>query len=303
MTENSPIPHDLDTADDLLAQGRHAEAIALLLQIASDRPEEEQVLLRLAWALWDHGDRNGSVHYWEILLDRELQRKVFTGFAYDELVRIYKQDSQIEKLVGLCEKVVHVQPQDAGLQEELGNAYLLSGQNEKARDIFSKLISMEKDNPVFYCRMGDALMATGKKVECEDAYCQAGQIDPDEATRYFFLLADLYNRYGDHSAAKRWLEKCLEADGVNSLYLCALGDTLIALQQFQNAIDTYEKAAHCDAARAAVYYNRLGHSFMKAGHFLRAAQAFEKAVVLDAAGPYAAALAGARKALEAGRST
>lgn len=28
-----------------------------------------------------------------MLLERELKRRVFTGFAYDELVRIYKQEA------------------------------------------------------------------------------------------------------------------------------------------------------------------------------------------------------------------
>lgn len=298
MTENGKLTESLDIADDLLAQGRHSEAIAVLEELEACIPGEEQVLLRLAWASWDHGDRERSIRYWENILDRELQRKVFTGFAYDELVRIYKQESQIEKLVTLCEKAASVQPLDIGLLEELGGAYLLAGQNEKACGIFRKLVEMDGNNPAFYCRMGEALMAAGKPLQCEQAYLQAGLIDPDEAVHCLFLLADLYGKRGNYPAAKNWLGKCLLADTANSLYLCAMGDILIALEQWDDALASYEEAAERDAIRAAVYYNRLGHSFMKAGHFLRAVNAFEKAVSIDETGPYVLGLNAARKALE-----
>src|SRR5512145_1972773 len=103
MTSTKDLTKKLDEADSLLKQGKYHEAIARLEKIRRIHPEEEAVLLRLAWAFWDCKDRERSVHYWEILLDRELQRKVFTGFAYDELVRIYKQEGDIAKLVALCE--------------------------------------------------------------------------------------------------------------------------------------------------------------------------------------------------------
>ena len=298
MTKDGKTTEILDIADELLAQGRHGEAIAVLEELETALSGEEQVLLRLAWASWDHGDKERSIRYWETILDRELQRKVFTGFAYDELVRIYKQESQIEKLVTLCEKATGVQPLDIGLLEELGGAYLLAGQNEKACGIFRKLVSMDGDNPAFHCRLGEALMAAGKPLQCEEAFRQAGLIDPDEAVRYLFLLADLYGKRGNYPAAKHWLGKCLEADPANSLYLCAMGDILIALEQFHDALASYEKAVQCDTIRAAVYYNRLGHSFMKAGHFLRAVSAFEKAVAIDENGPCMLGLNAARKELE-----
>ena len=123
---------------------------------------------------------------WEILVDRELQRNVFTGFAYDELVRIYKQESAIGKLVALCEKAAFVQPQDIGLLEELGKAYLLSGQNEKACDVFKKLTSLEADNPVFYCRLGEALLATWKPMRAKKPIFRQALLILTKQTATFF---------------------------------------------------------------------------------------------------------------------
>ena len=152
----------LDDADILLKQGKCAEAIQLLENIRKEYPNEDSVLVRLAWAFWDLGEKDRSVEHWETLLDRELQYKVFTGFAYDELVRIYKQEGQRNRLVLVCEKAVGVQPGDVGLLTELGLAYLLAGLYEKACAVFKKLTDLEGDNPVFYLKLGEALLAAGK---------------------------------------------------------------------------------------------------------------------------------------------
>ncbi len=285
MIESDQITEKLDEADDLLKQGEYGEAITCLENLHKIYPQEESVLLRLAWASWDKGNKEHSIEYWEILVDRELQRNVFTGFAYDELVRIYKQEAEIGKLVALCEKAVLVQPQDVGLLEELGKAYLLSGQSEKACDVFKKLTSLEADNPVFYCRLGEALLAAGEADACEEAYRQAGLIDPDEADRYLFQAADLYRRGGHFEAAKRLLKKCLEIAPSNSFYYCSLGDVLVALKQPEDAFIEYEKACRCNYSHTAAYYNRLGNSLMKAGLFADAVKAFEAALSFDVLTP------------------
>jgi len=297
MIKDEKISETLDAADELLSQGKNKEAIALLKNIHEMHPEEESVLLRLAWASWDNGEKEGSIGYWEMVLDRELQRKVFTGFAYDELVRIYKQERQIEKLVALCEKVVGVQPQDVGLLEELGTAYFLSGQSHKACDVFQKLVSMEEDNPALYCRLGEALFAAGRVSESEAAYLQAGKIDPEEVDRYYFKVADLFARDGRHDEAKRLLEKCIAASPSKPIYYCCLGDELIGLGRTDEALLAYETAVGLDSRSAGTYYNRMGNTFMKEKLFDRAAAAFQKAIDHETLPPYHKNLTEARKAL------
>lgn len=297
MIKDEKIIKKLDTADDLLKEGQYGEAITLLEDIHGIYPQEESVLLRLAWAFWDNGNKERSIGCWEILLDRELQRKVFTGFAYDELVRIYKQEHQIGKLVVLCEKAVSIQPEDIGLLEELGTAYFLAGQHNKACDVFRKLTSMEKDNPAFYCRLGEALYAAGRAQESEVAYLQAGKIDPEQIDRYYFKIADLFARDGRHAEAKRLLEKCTTANPSKPIYYCCLGDELIGLGKTDEALFAYETAAKLDSRSAGSYYNRMGNTFMKEKLFERAAAAFQKAVDSEALLPYYNNLAAALQAM------
>ncbi len=285
MTQENHLKQKIDHADELIKQEKLDEAIAFLEALYQKHPDEESVLLRLAWAFWDKNNKERSIACWEILLDRELQRQIFTGFAYDELVRIYKQEGNIEKLVATCEKAVRVQPEDVGLLEELGKAYLLSNQSEKACSIFEKLTSMETDNPAFFCRLGDALLTSGKIEAGENAYRRAGLLEPGEADRYLFQAAGLHINRGDFTSARRLLIECIEIAPSNSLYYCCLGDIFVAIKDIANAFAQYEKACESNRHHTAAYWNRLGNSLLKAGCYTDAARAFEKALSFDASTP------------------
>jgi tetratricopeptide (TPR) repeat protein len=288
----------LDTADQLLRQGKYSEAIALLEEVHQACPEEESVLLMLAWAHHDSGDTAKAVARLETLLARELQRKIFTGFAFDELVRIYKQEKNFGKLTEICASAVAAQPEDTGLLTELGNAYLLAGQAREACGIFEKLVQLENDNPVFYCRLGDALFSSGLTSAGETAYLRAGEIDPDQVDHYYFKIADLFAKKGSYSEAKRLLEACIAAAPAKPLYHCCLGDALVGLGRVLDAQTEYETAARYDPSGAAAYYNRFGNILARAHYHSAAVEAFRRALNTEPNNPvYARHLALSCKAL------
>ncbi len=281
MTDENQITKALDEADRLLTGGHYAQAVERLENLRAKYPDEEPVLLRLAWAFWDNGDAAKSIDCWEALLERELRHRVFTGFAYDELVRIYKQEGRIRDLIRVCEKTVAVQTDDVGILTEMGLTYLLAGENQKACDVFKKLTDMENDNPAFYCRLGEALLAAGDTASCDQAFEEAARLDPEEADRYFFQAAHLHGKINDAPGALRLLERCRSIAPSNSLYDCALGDVLITLGRMDDAFAAYENACRNNPHHAAAYYNRLGNSLMKAEAFAPAIRAFKTALSLD----------------------
>jgi tetratricopeptide (TPR) repeat protein len=295
MIEENKTLKKIDSAENLLRQRKYHEAIILCEEIHKAYPEEESVLLMLSWAYYDSGDTQQAIKHLNTLLDTELKRKVFTGFAFDELVRIYKQEKNFYKLVEICEKAVAAQPEDTGLLIELGNAYLQSGRAEKACGIYEKLIGIENDNPAFYCHWGEALFAAGLIQESEKAYLRASEIDPDHPDHYYFKIAVLFQRAGKHEEAKRLLNKCITARSSNPLYHCSLGDSLAGLGQIKEALAAYETAVQYDTSGAGAYYNRLGHELMKTNHFSQAVEAFKSAINYEHARPYYFSLASAYK--------
>jgi tetratricopeptide (TPR) repeat protein len=297
MIEENKTRTKINSIEKLLRQGKYSEAIVLGEEIHKAYPEEESVLLMLSWAYYDSGDTNQAIKHLNTLLDRELKRKVFTGFAFDELVRIYKQENNFHKLVEICEKAVAMQPEDFGLLSELGKAYLQSGQAKKACGIYEKIIGFEDDNPAFYCNWGEALFATGLIQESEKAYLRACEIDPDQPDHYYFKIAVLFQRAENHREAENWLNKCIAVNSSNPLYYCSLGDSLVGLGQIQEALKAYETAVQYDNPGAGAYYNRLGHSLMKIKNFSQAVEAFKSAIAHDSAQPYYLSLAAAYKGM------
>ena len=287
----------IDLAENLFRQRKYREAIVLCEEIHKEYPEEESVVLLLSWAYYDNGETELAVKYLNILLERELKRKIFTGFAFDELVRIYKQSKDFQKLTEICKRAVDAQPDDIGLLAELGNAYLQSNQAKQACEIYEKLIAIESDNPVFYCQWGEALFDAGLIKESEKAYLKAGEIDSDQSDRYYFKIAVLFQQTGNYEDAERLLNKSIAVNSSNPLYYCSLGDIFIGLGQIQKALAAYETAVQCDNSGAGAYYNRLGHSLMKTNNFSQAVEAFKSAIAYDPVWPYYLNLASAYKGM------
>jgi tetratricopeptide (TPR) repeat protein len=288
----------IDIADKLLKLGKYQEAIKLYKEIHQAYPEEESVLLLLAWAHYDSGDTASAVGCLETLLQRELQRKVFTGFAFDELVRIYRQEKNFTKLIEICTNAVAVQPDDTGLLIELGNAYLQAGRADDACHIFQKLVNLENDNTEFYCRLGEALFTAGRADESENAYLQAVKIDPEQADNYYFKIADLFAAGGCYAEAERLLRMSISANQAKPLYHCCLGDVLIGQGKVREALVEYQTAAQGDNSGAGAYYNRLGNTLAKANYHREAVDAFRLALAIEPGNPvYTRHLALSYKAL------
>jgi tetratricopeptide (TPR) repeat protein len=298
MVEKDKKLNKLEKAQKLLRQGQYQEAIKIFEEINGAHPEEESILLMLSWAYYDSGAVQKAMECLNMLLERELQRKIFTGFAFDELARIYKQEKKFDKLVEICEKAITAQPEDVGLLAELGNSYLQLGKAKEACDIYEKIIKMENDNPAFYCLWGEALFAAGLFSESEEAYVRAGKIDPEQAANYCFKLTVLFQQAGNHKEAIRLIDKCIALSPENPPYYCSLGDSLIGLGKIEEAMKTYEKAVQYGGHNSAgAYCNRLGNILLKAKYFSQAAAAFEKAIKYENSKPYYIGLVSAYRAM------
>jgi len=297
MSDPNDKKQKQDLAENLLARGRLEEAVSVLEELLDRYPDEESIEFMLSLAYYDGGDAKKAINHLERLFKQELKRKVFTGFAFDELVRIYKQEKNFGRLVSICEDAVSAQPDDVGLLAELAKACCLSGDYFRACSIYEKLIGLEEDNPALYCDWGEALFAAGRFEESENAFARAGQLDAEKSDSYYFKMAVLFQDTGRHRDAVRLLEKCLALNATSPLYYCAMGDSFVVLGKSENALASYQRAAECDRERTAIYYNRLGNTFLQNGNFEQAAKAFIRAIEAEPLKVYFLNLAAACKAM------
>ena len=286
MSEKTEIDEFYDRADQYMRVGRHEEAFELYLKLAEIHPENDSIVMSLAWAYRDSGRVSDAVRCLESLLEKELGRKTFTGFAFDELVRIYREEGSYKRLVAICERAVAVQPDDVSLLTTLGDAYLEAGSPDRAVEVFAMLTEMEPDAPALFCRLGDAHSAAGDYDGAEDAYNRAISIEPSDAHRFYGALGSALSRAGQHDRAEKALKRSLESRPDQPLVHCSLGDVLIRQGLLDDAGMAYEGAVRLDPVSAGGYYNRLGNMLAGENHHALAIEAFEKAVAADPCNPF-----------------
>ncbi len=276
---------DRNLADNLIRMGRYPEGIALYRKLTETFPAEESHLLALAWALSDSGQPQEAAGCFERLFQKELSRKLFTGFAYDELVRIYREGRNREALISVCERASAAQPEDAGLLKTLGDAYLRADRAADALRICETLIDREPDAPEYWCALGAAQLALGNPGEAEAACKRAAEIDPSSAPLFFSRLADGFLRAGHPEQAQAAMERCLALKPDDPLYLMDLGDILIHRGKPDPAADSYARAARLSPASAGACWCRLGELLAKKGFPAQATEALAKAAAAEPDNP------------------
>jgi tetratricopeptide (TPR) repeat protein len=278
-------PADLSLADDLMTSGRPAEAVPIYRRWVEARPDEDSHLFALAWALRDSGNRPEAAACFERLFSRELARRLFTGFAFDELVRIYREEKNTQALVSVCERAAEAQPGDAGLLQTLGQAYLAAGNPEAAIGAFEKLVAIDRENPQHWCRLGEAQLAAGFPERAEDAYGRAAGIDPGSRADFFCRLAEGFDRAGYLERGLAAWKKSLASEPDAPLHLMGMGDCLVDLGNPDGAIEAYGRAAGLQLLAAGAIWHRLGNQLNRAGLHLRAAEAFGRAAAAEPQNP------------------
>ena len=287
MTEQTNTEQYERLAQLYMKEKRYPEAIAVYRQLIRMKPDMDSFVLCLAWALKDNGEVEEAVAQFEKLFQKELERRVFTGFAYDELVRLFRETKQHDRLVEVCERAVAVQSKDLALLYTLGDAYLRAGQAEKARKIFQGLLDEEPDSSQYHAAMGNALIAAGRFEEAEAAYRKAIENDfPGKEGMFLNKMGHACMLAGAHGKAESAFRRAAAASDEEPIFRCDLGDALVMLGRMDEAFRAYGDAVSVNPAFEGTYYNRLGNRLMKERRAPEAVDAFRRAGAADPANAF-----------------
>jgi len=282
MTEQNDTEQYELMAQLYMKEKRYPEAIAVYRQLIQMKPDMDSFALCLAWALKDNGQIEEAVAQFEMLFRKELARKVFTGFAYDELVRLFRETKQHERLVEICEQAIAVQPRDLALLYTLGDAYLRAGQAGEARKIFRGLLDEEPDSSQYHAAMGNALIAAGCFEEAEASYRKAVENDfPGKEGIFLDKMGHACFQAGAFDRAESAFRRAVEASGSEPIFHCDLGDALVMLGRVDEAFRSYAEAVRVNPAYEGTYYNRLGNRLIKENRAPEAVDAFLRAGAAD----------------------
>lgn len=275
----------LDRAEALARAGCIDEAVALYQELVETHPDEDSYLLALAWVYHDGGRKDEALSCFRELFERELQQKVFSGFAFDELVRIYKENGNLDLLVDICERAVNVHVDDFALLGDLGDAYLRAGRWQDAIGVFEKMIEMEPDAAAVYCCLGNAYVAAGELERAQKAYEKAVEIEPEQKEVFLTRLADTCRKAGQAVSAEAVLREYLQ-ENPNPLLCLDLADILIELNRVEEGESLLAQAIDIDPSLEGVSCNRFGNSLARAGLHETAIFYFKRAIKADPRNPF-----------------
>jgi Flp pilus assembly protein TadD len=285
MGDFDNIDEMLERAEELAQEGRYEEAIVLYRELVKAHPGEDSYLLALAWVCHDGGYADEALHCFRELFERELNSKVFSGFAFDELVRIYKERGDLTRLVEVCERAVDAQADDFSLLGDLGDAYLRTGRFSDAIGVFEKMIAMEPDASAIHCSLGNAFVVAGEFRQARDAYAKAAELEPEKRETFLCRLSDVLLKAGNPETAEAVLRECLEGNKTPLLRL-DLADLLIGMGRVEEAEKLLTEAIAIDPASEGMFCNRLGNSLAKAGCHEEAIVFFQRAIGTDPKNPF-----------------
>ena len=286
MTNEEKTQRYRALVEECLKAQRFEEAITFYRQLIDLNPGDDSYRVGLAWAYHDSGRAEQAIACFEQIFEKELRGRIFTGFAFDELVRIFKENKNFNRLVDVCERAVAAQPEDIALLGELGDAYLKAGRPGDAVCIFEEMTAMEPDAPVFLCSLGQARIMNHDFAGGEAAYRRAMAIDPAEAGSFFSRMAHVYLHAGQMEKAEEAFRQGLAEHKGDPMLLMGLGDVLIQQGKLSEGAAVYERIMELDHNAASVYLNRLGHTLARAHYHHEAVGVFKKAIALDAQNPF-----------------
>lgn len=268
-------------AEELAREERWEEAEKLYLQLLAADPENESYLMALAWVYHDSGRLDQAISCWERLLERELARRIFTGFAFDELVRLYKEFAMYDRLVTICERACRAQPDDFSLLGDLAWACFKAGEAKRAADVYHRMIAIDPEAVEPYLGLGDTLITLGEFAAAEEAYAEASRLDPIGTAAFLSRLAETYRREGFISQAEATIRRSIVLDPAEPAYWLMLGDILLEAGRTEEGITAYEHAVSVREVAASGYYFRLGNALVSYGRLEEAAQAYERAIAAE----------------------
>ncbi len=202
-----------------------------------------------------------------------------------------------------------VLPDSALPHYSVGTVYLVTKQPNPAQDAFEKAIKLNKKFALAYKGLGDALTAQNKNKKAQENYDEAARIGaanaiapsnpaagasgntsvnkPVDSTALTpESAADLELKNARAlTAQKKWqssLDKLLplaQSNPTADAYI-AIGDNYFGLEQWLSALQAYRKAGELNSASAPAFY-KSGMVLFETNEFQAAAEAFEKALILD----------------------
>ncbi|HKQ78027.1 MAG TPA: tetratricopeptide repeat protein [Blastocatellia bacterium] len=270
-------------AEELAAKSDPSGAADVFRLALSLKPDSIDAQLGLADSLHDAKNFQGAdAQYAKIIAQNQNSVEAHRGRG-DTLYELKRYD----EAVGEYQEAIRFGANDAGVLNNLANAYFRTGTREnrdRAIESYRKAIDKEPNWPDAYAGLANVLRVQKRLTEAQQAIEKSLQLSPNSALAHSVagrIYADLNNFARANAEGQKAID--LAPKGETSFLSFAylnLGGILYAQRRFDEAIRAYVTAQSYDRTWA-VPRNSLGNLYLAANRPLEAAEEFEAAAKLE----------------------
>ena len=235
------LPLHIDLANAEMKNGRHKEAIALLLKALEISPD--------------------------------------SAVAHAELVSALAGQGRIGEATAHFRKAVEIDPSDYDAYINMGIALGDQGDIEGATAHFRKALEINPENPVPYHNLGTALASQGRLDEAVTNFRRAVDLDPNYEAAHLSLGITLTGR-GEIQEAVGHFRRTLEINPGNAVAYNNLGAALASQGRIGEAVTCFRNAVDSDPAYVAARIN-LARTLGGQGRIEEAITHMQRAVAID----------------------
>lgn len=243
------------------------------LQVLNQDPTNFDALMTIGTAYHRMGRSAEAEHYIE--LGQEEHPKNAEPLSRLANLALTSEEKDISKIVGLMDRAVKLEPNNAGYLYNLGWIYDQIGDTAKAMDLYQRAI---RASPMSFEAMNNLALIYGKANQPERAFPlleQATRADPDSEAGYF-NLANYYVRRREWRQALQNYDRALQINPVSAVALIEKGRIYLETDRMDDAVESLNRALEMDP-HSLDAYTLLSSAYEKMGHTKEAKAAQEEA--------------------------
>ncbi|KAM4534351.1 aspartyl/asparaginyl beta-hydroxylase-like isoform 4-T4 [Odontesthes bonariensis] len=208
------IKAEIDAAEKLRKKGKVEEALKAFEALVQRHPQSPRALYGKAQAEDDVAEKQRSNDLLQKAINTYREAAELPDATPDLLRAALKRRAERQQFLGrmrgslaTLEKLVQSFPEDVGLKNDLGVAYLLLGDNKGAKKVYEEVLAVAPSSGFAKVHYGFILKSENKIAE-SIPYLKEGLESGEPGTddgRFYFHLGDALQRVGDDSAY-HWYE-------------------------------------------------------------------------------------------------
>lgn len=174
-SKNKALIAEVDRANELVAQGKPAEAVEILAEAARLNPENDDIHYNLGLALTREGKTEEAIKQYEEAL------RIFPDYveAHNNLGNLLLRAKRTEEAIAHFERAVKIMPDYASAHNNLGTALQKTGRTNEAFEHFQQAAKINPDYWEAHFNVGTSCLQQGRLSEARTEFETVLRLKPD----------------------------------------------------------------------------------------------------------------------------